>query len=426
MCKINNINMLQKYFNVPNVVVLSYTIAQLVCLFVYGYTPYNDSNGYILLAKECVAAKTFYPINLTDIPFLWNVGAINAVVASLYLFKSVFPLLVLYSIMQGLMAGLVYVIAKELFSKKVAIVALFLFVIYPANYACGTSVHSEVPFIFFSLLSIYLSLKNKYFFTGVCFAVANYFRPMAIIFVLSLLLFMIVKKLDFRKYIYLLVGFYIVTCSIGVTNYVVKGKYFTKGAMGWMGLMQYSWDHDSDKEPDYCLFANNDPNKIEDDLGYDCLQRDSVWRSHFLKWLPNNKKQYVIQIPKKLNRIYISDNVNFCAFLPNKEDRAYMYEEISMPVLAVSFPNWTPIQLLVGVNLVYYYLLLIFGFCGAVYNIKNKKFVRVIIPVTTIFAGTALLLLVGHGEARFHQPFMAMFIMLSASFISKILYKSNF
>ena len=411
--------MIQKTDKIAAVITFFYTIAQFICLYVYGYTPYPDSNGYIALAQECVELGTFYPQNLTDLYFLWNVGAINAVTVSLYLFSSATPLLLLYTLMQGIMAWLVFAIAKELFNNKTALITLFLVILYPANYGCGTSVLSEVPFIFFSLLSLLLSLKKKFFWSGTLFAIANYFRPMAIIFIVALILFMMYNRMHLRKYIYLLFGFYIVTCPIGITNYVTKGKYFTQGAMGWMGLMQYSWDHDKNKENDYLLFPNNDPNKIDERLNYDCLQRDSIWRSHFFLWLSNNKLEYVKQMPQKVLRTYISDNVNLCVFLPNKEDREYMYEEISMTSLAKDFPDWTRIQILTTVNLIYYYMLLIGGILGAVCLIRNKLFHSLIIPSMTIIAGTALLVLVGHGEARFHQPFMPMFIMLTACLFAK-------
>ena len=131
------------------IIVSLYTIIQLVCLHIFGYTPYPDSNGYITLAKECVEFNTFYPKDLTGIHFLWNIGAINAVTSSLYLFNSITPLLILYTLMQGIMAWFVFVIAQELFDNKIAYISLLLFVLYPANYGCGTSALSEVPFIFF-------------------------------------------------------------------------------------------------------------------------------------------------------------------------------------------------------------------------------------------------------------------------------------
>ena len=406
--------MLKKFFNIPNSIILFYIVAQIVCLFVFGYTPYPDSEGYIYLAKECLGEGTFYPADLTGIPFLWNIGAVNAVALSLYVTGSVLPLLIVYSIMQGLMAWLLYVIARELFNEKTALFALALFVLYPANYACGTSAHSEVPFIFFSLLAVFLSLKDRYFFAGVCFAIANYFRPMAVVFVLALLLLMLYRRLRLQKYLYLLAGMFLVTVSIGVTNYVAKGKYFTQGAMGWMGLMQYSWDNDSDRQSDYILFGGNDPNVIDEELRLDCLQRDSVWRSHFLIWLKNNKIEYVRQMPEKVVRTYASDNVGFCAFMSDKAEREYMYDEICMPTLLEDFPDWTPLQLLTVLNLVYYYCLLLFAMCGVAYGIRRKRILGILLPTSVILAGTAVLVLVGHGEARFHQPFMAMFIILAA------------
>lgn len=404
-------------------ILLTYTVLQFVCLFMFGYTPYPDSEGYILLAKECVANCTFYPVNLDDIYFLWNIGAINAVVLSFYMFNSVFPLLLLYTLMQGLTALLAYLIALELFGRRNAFISLCLFVLYPAGYGCGTSVLSEVPFVFFSMLALYFSLRNKLMFGGICLAIANYFRPMAIIYIVALLLFMVMKRASMRKYVCLLVGFFLVTCSVGTVNYVLKGRYFTQGAMGWMGLMQYSWDHDSNKEDDYALFAGGDPNKIDDALGYNSLQRDSVWRSHFLIWLSNNKGEYLMQMPEKVFRTYVSDNVNLCAFLPDKHDREYMYKEISMAGLSKDFPCWSPVQVLTVMNLMYYYLLLFLGLLGCFSCLKNKKICEMAIPVAVILAGTGLIMLVGHGEARFHQPFMPMFIMLAASFLEGVSYK---
>ena len=72
-----------------------FTLFQLIILFIFGYTPYPDSNGYILLAQESVAHGEPYPIasKLNEYPFLWNIGAINAVAVSLALFHSVSPLL---------------------------------------------------------------------------------------------------------------------------------------------------------------------------------------------------------------------------------------------------------------------------------------------------------------------------------------------
>ncbi len=402
-------------------IIVCFVIFQLVTLFVFGYTPYPDSNGYILLAKECVEHNTFYPMNLTDIHFLWNIGSINAVVLSLYLFNSIYPLLLFYSILQGLSAWFVYDIAKKLFNDRIAFISLLLFVCYPANYGGGTSVLSETPFIFFSLFSLALFLRGNNFISGITLALANYFRPLALVFIVAMLVYSIFKK---RRFVVLLIGYTIITCSIGLANYIVKDRFFTQGAMGWMGLMQYSWDHDSDKEEDYLLFNGKDPNIIENE-SYDCLQRDSVWRSHFLMWVAQNKMEYIKQMPEKVVRTYISDNVNFCTFLPDKHNKVYMYDEISITKLIDDFPRYSAVQVLVILNLLYYYILLvtaIIGFCMCV--VRGNVSVAAL-PATAIIAGTLMLMAVGHGEARFHQPFMPMFILFSSCFLYYMCKRTN-
>ena len=61
-------------------------MALFACLAVFGYTPYSTARGIILLVRKCVESGIFYPIDLINIPFLWNVGEINAVVVSVNLF----------------------------------------------------------------------------------------------------------------------------------------------------------------------------------------------------------------------------------------------------------------------------------------------------------------------------------------------------
>jgi hypothetical protein len=93
-----------------------------------------------------------------------------------------------------------------------------------------------------------------------------------------------------------------------------------------------------------------------------------------------------------------------------------MYDELSMPTLKAQFPRWSAVQWLTIVNLLYYYLLLL----TALLSLLRYRHSTHLLPLAVILLGTVMLLLVGHGEARFHQPFMPFVIMLSALFINRI------
>lgn len=388
--------------------IIIFTLLQFIILYAYGYTPYPDSNGYILLAKECVLMNEPYPVasQLHDLPFIWNVGAINLVALSLKLFGSITPLLCLYSLMKGCTAWLVYKIADFLFKERAAFITLILYVAYPANYGESTSVLSELPFIFFILLGILAALKRQNVIGGILMAFANWIRPMGIVFLLSTIIFQFIAK-NKKASLYTLCGYLLVIACISSLTYFRTGHCIYQAKTGWMSLLQYSVDN-SPENDDYYTKAD----------GYNAIQKDSVWQKRTIEWIAKNPKEYIRQMPKKLIKTYVSDNVNFCTFLPNKNESEYMYGEIDMKTLSHCFPKYNSVQWLTVCNLIYYYILLALFIAGIIMAIKRRLFINFAIPISVVAIGTAILLLAGHGESRFHIPFMPFIIMLAASFLS--------
>lgn len=384
--------------------IVIFTILQLIILLLFGYTPYPDSEGYIQLAYESITHQEPYPVTskLNEYNFLWNIGAINITALSLYLFHSITPLLIVYSLMKGIMAWMFYAITKNIFDQKIAFIALILYVIYPANYGESTSVLSELPFMFFIFLGMYLIIVRKWFFIGgMSLAFANWCRPMAIVFLLALCIYMIFK---WRNSLKMIAGYVVMIAVIGFASMHRTGLFLYQAKSGWMALMDYSSDH---SEKSLEVLDRND---------WNVSQKDSAWQSLFIDWLKDHPKEYIKQMPAKLVNTYISDNVNMCTFIPDKQDADYMYDEVSMKTLNKNFPMFSTVQWLTIVNLAIYFLILISALLELFYFQRNTS----ILPCSIIAIGTLLLLFVGHGETRFHQPFMPFFIMLTAIFINRI------
>ena len=404
-----------------------FTLVQIVLVFLLGYTPYPDSNGYIALAEAANAAGEPYPVtaDMNALAFLWNVGAINMTQLSLTLFGSATPLLVLYALMKGATAFCFYLLVKELADAKTATVALVLYLLYPANYGEATSLLSELPFLFFAMAACLVAVRRYALLAGVLLAVANWFRPMGLVFIVALIACFLILygkavsgkrqvSLFLRKTAGLVAGFALMASVIGGVNYVRTGRFFYQAATGWMALMQYSWDHDSDTVPDRDFFEGGNPNVLSETHQYDVLKKDSAWRSHFGVWLSHNTGEYLSQMPEKLVRTYISDNTTFCAFLPESEKNEQMYERLSMETLSREFPHYSTVQWLTVVNLLYYYLLLVGAAVGLVRCLHLRRYALVALAAGVIITGTAVLLIFGHGETRFHIPFMPFFILLCA------------
>ena len=94
-----------------------------------------------------------------------------------------------------------------------------------------------------------------------------------------------------------------------------------------------------------------------------------------------------------------------------------MYEEVSLGTLLHSFPHYSWVQWLTVLNLIIFYLLLI---C-ALLSLFFSHWRDILLPCSIIVLGTLLLLFVGHGEARFHIPFMPFIIMMAALSLNKLM-----
>ena len=385
------------------ILIAVFIILQLVILVVFGYTPYPDSDGYLYLAQESLHKGEPYPVTslLNDYPFLWNIGSINITVASLALFHSITPLLVVYALMKGITAWLLYELARKICGSQTAFITLIIYLIYPANYGECTSLLSELPFMFFIMLGIYLSIvKDKTLLGGMLLAVANWFRPMGIVFLLTMIIFFLYQ---WRKSLKLFIGYMAMITIIGCATMYRTGLFIYQAKTGWMALMDYSSDYASESM------------KVRKYADWNVSQKDSAWQSLFFDWLKDHPTEYIKQMPPKLVNTYISDNVNMCTFIPGKADKEYMYEEVSMQTLIDSFPKLSAVQWLTVINLIVYFCIIISALCS-LYWFNRKEY---LLPIAIIVLGTLLLLFVGHGEARFHIPFMPFFMILSAIFINK-------
>ena len=395
-------------------IVAVFTVIQFAIMLVFGPTLYYDSDCYIYFAKDCVAHGEPYPVasEIGSYDFIWNVGSINIVALSLFLFHTVTPLYFIYAILKGLSALLLYKITCHQFDGRVGFTALLLYVLYPANYGESTSFLSELPFIFFILSGIWLALNRKKTIAGgILIAIANWIRPMGLVFIAAMAVYYLVAR-QWKNIAKIVVGFAIMIVIIGSLTWYRTGYFIYQAKTGWMALLQYSVDTSADNDAWYT-----------DAKGFNSVQKDSLWQKRMAAWIVDHPKDYVAQMPIKLAKTYISDNPNFCAFMPDKNNSDYMYNEVSMPTLINSFPHYTWVQWLTAYNLVYYYALMVLFVIGCVSLIRRRRWTDVAMPLGVVFFGTAILLFFGHGEARFHIPFMPFIIMIDACWLQYRLLK---
>ena len=419
---------------------IGFLLLLLGVLIVFGYTPTNDGEGYIEYAQIAIAAHQPYPTlhHIIGKPYIWNMGIINLVALSLGLTKSLYPLLILFCIIKALTVWLLAHTTARLFNRQTALIALILYILYPNNWGQSTMLSSEIPMLFFTMLAVSLSLSKlstlnsplslhsklstlNSQLSGALFALANWFRPVAAIFLLALVVyFFLFRKRQWKKLtLYLLSGYAFVVLLIGTSCYLRTGYFLYQADSLWFNMAEATYETDSQPHYNTEVFPVGTARYIDDMQHKTAIECSHIWRERSLKWLSEHPVEYLKKVPARLYYIYQNDIDNLAAFLPTKADAAKNYITLPLGSLRTQFSQLSAVQYFALFATILYLLLLLLALAGALRLMLNGRWREAFLPVFIIVAASLALVLLIHGETRFKAPFMPFLFMLAASFLSK-------
>ncbi len=427
------------------VLTIGFLLLLLGVLIVFGYTPTNDGEGYIEYAQIAIADHQPYPTlhHIIGKPYIWNMGIINLVALSLGLMKSLYPLLILFCIMKALTAWLLAHTTAKLFNRQTALIALILYILYPNNWGQSTMLSSEIPMLFFTMLAVFLSLSKLSLsklstlnsplslhsklstlnsqLSGALFALANWFRPVAAIFLLALVVyFFLFRRGQWKKLtLYLLSGYAFVVLLIGTSCYLRTGYFLYQADSLWFNMAEATYETDSQPHYNTEVFPEGTARYIDDMQHKTAIECSHIWRERSLKWLSEHPVEYLKKVPARLYYIYQNDIDNLAAFLPTKTDAAKNYITLPLGSLRTQFSQLSAVQYFALLATILYLLLLLLAIAGALRLMLNGRWREAFLPVFIIIAASLALALLIHGETRFKAPFMPFLFMLAASFLSK-------
>ena len=431
---------------------IGFLLLLLGVLIVFGYTPTNDGEGYIEYAQIAIADRQPYPTlhHIIGKPYIWNMGIINLVALSLGLTKSLYPLLILFCIMKALTAWLLAHTTARLFNRQIALLALILYILYPNNWGQSTMLSSEIPMLFFTMLALYtaplsspkapptapeiaplsspegdtiafMGIEAPSGAVGGALALANWFRPVAAIFLLALVVyFFLFRRGQWKKLtLYLLSGYAFVVLLIGTSCYLRTGYFLYQADSLWFNMAEATYETDSQPHYNTEVFPEGTARYIDDMQHKTAIECSHIWRKRSLKWFSEHPVEYLKKVPARLYYIYQNDIDNLAAFLPTKTDAAKNYITLPLGSLRTQFSQLSAVQYFALFATILYLLLLLLALAGALRLMLNGRWREAFLPVFIIVAASLALALLIHGETRFKAPFMPFLFMLVASFLSK-------
>lgn len=393
-----------------------------ILLFV-GYTPTNDGDGYIDYALMSLKDGQPYPSHSTILgqPFIWNIGQINLIALSLWLTRSIVPVLVLMCALKAVSAFVIARITELLFNHRTGLIAILLYIAYPNNWGQSTMLLSEIPSVALALTALYLTLKynraKAWIAAGLLFAVATWIRPISPIYIGSAFLYHLLfnRRLILKRYACIVGSYAVLLIVFGTSCYLRTGYFLTQPTTVWFNFIANTYEKSTKVDYTQPVYPKGTARCIANREKLTALQCRDIWRQRSLQWLGNHKIAYLKKVPGRLFWMYYEDIDNIAAFLKDKQHAENNYVTLPATSIAHQINSLSPIQYFALINEIFYLIIVLMAVTATAQLLRKRDDYSLFLPLFIIVAGSLALVLVSHGETRFKAPFIPFLFMLAAS-----------
>lgn len=393
-----------------------------ILLFV-GYTPTNDGDGYIDYALMSLKDGQPYPSHSTVLgqPFIWNIGQINLIALSLWLTRSIVPVLVLMCALKAVSAFVIARITELLFNHRTGLIAILLYIAYPNNWGQSTMLLSEIPSVALALTALYLTLKynraKAWIAAGLLFAVATWIRPISPIYIGSVFLYHLLfnRRLILKRYACIVGSYAVLLIVFGTSCYLRTGYFLTQPTTVWFNFVANTYEKSTKVDYTQPVYPKGTARCIANREKLTALQCRDIWRQRSLQWLGNHKIAYLKKVPGRLFWMYYEDIDNIAAFLKDKQHAENNYVTLPATSIAHQINSLSPIQYFALINEIFYLIIVLMAVTATAQLLRKRDDCSLFLPLFIIVAGSLALVLVSHGETRFKAPFIPFLFMLAAS-----------
>lgn len=393
-----------------------------ILLFV-GYTPTNDGDGYIDYALMSLKDGQPYPSHSTILgqPFIWNIGHINLIALSLWLTRSIVPVLVLMCALKAVSAFVIARITELLFNHRTGLIAILLYIAYPNNWGQSTMLLSEIPSVALALTALYLTLKynraKAWIAAGLLFAVATWIRPISPIYIGSAFLYHLLfnRRLILKRYACIVGSYAVLLIVFGTSCYLRTGYFLTQPTTVWFNFIANTYEKSTKVDYTQPVYPKGTARCIANREKLTALQCRDIWRQRSLQWLGNHKIAYLKKVPGRLFWMYYEDIDNIAAFLKDKQHAENNYVTLPATSIAHQINSLSPIQYFALINEIFYLIIVLMAVTATAQLLRKRDDCSLFLPLFIIVAGSLALVLVSHGETRFKAPFIPFLFMLAAS-----------
>ena len=397
-----------------------------VALFTQAFLVYqttfpqlSDAKTYVSLAHRAMLYGTLYPTTAdvyTD--YIFAPGYVNFLQLCFSFFDDVRFIQEINIFLNFIIIIEIVYIGKVIFSRATAKYAIVFFLLSVTNYGIILYTSTEQLFVVLSFGAICFALQQKRKYSlvgGICIALANWVRPLGIVFVLGILVLLFVDRT--RQYYsrWICAGMICTILLIGGVTYRDIGYFNFQSTTAGVNLLMGANDFAEGNYSSGAKINKSGEMGSIPDKGMTFKERDAYRLDKAIQWIVANPNKYLKLFPKKLFYLY-SHDLSAMDMLPWKdgliESTTYLKEIVN------GFPRLSFMQYIVVWNQFIYMLTMIFSFCGLWFCFKNKNYECLFLLFIWICGTFVTIMTVG--GSRYHYPYMPI-IYLFAGYYFNIL-----
>ncbi|WP_434503098.1 ArnT family glycosyltransferase [Prevotella sp.] len=399
-------------------------LAQIVLMFCQFGPQQGDWGTYIMLAHRCYDSGEWYPMKC-DLysEYIFAPGLVNLLIAEFRLLGTLFVNKVLYLFLNiGVLIN-IFLLAKHFFSERIAYIASILYCALYVNWFIALSANTELPFLFLALSAVSLCVLGgdkawKFVLAGILLGLANWIRPLAVIFVVGIILYYFVTRKWTWKLSLAGVAMIATVLLIGFSAKRNLGRLCFQSTTSGFNLIMTANDKafggvDANiwEDPTSIAYIENEQQKT-------CFERDSIRMARAIAWIECNPIRYAELYIKKIPVLLAEDSWSDQRIFGSEQ---FMYKYQHGLYSKSDFAKRLMFKLLKSIP--YYLMLLLFA-----YSLwKNRKDIFTIKGwILTFFVVGMLLTCLYPVQPRYHYPFMFPLIIWAASGADTLIYKKRY
>lgn len=399
-------------------------LAQIYLMFCHLGPQQGDWGTYIRLANRCYDAGEWYPMKF-DLysKYIFAPGLVNLLIAEFRLFGTLFVNKVLYLFLNiGVLLN-IFLLTKHFFSERIAYISSIIYCALYVNWFIALSANTELPFLFLALSAVCLCVFSgnkawKYVFGGVLLGLANWIRPLAVIFVACIILYYFVTRRWTWKLSLAGVAMVATVLLIGFSAKRNLGRICFQSTTSGFNLIMTANDKafggvDTKiwKDPTSIAYIENEQQKT-------CFERDSIRMTRALAWIEVNPIRYAELYLKKMPILLAEDSWSDQRIFGSEP---FMYKYKHGLYSKDEFVKKLTFKIMKSIP---YYLMLLL----VVYSIwKNRKDIFTIKGwILSFFVVGMLLTCLYPVQPRYHYPFIFPLIIWAAYGADTMTYRKRY